>query len=277
MRVPVQSARLRGLFQLPLPYALALALPLTLAASALTGCTPDIGDSCALSTDCDSDGTRVCDTAEPGGYCTVLNCTGNELGSVCPDNALCVLFEPNVPGCPISGRVTGRTGESQCRKTCTSNSDCRADYFCRLPQSAPWNAEILDPDQTAAICLPLLVFIDGGTSPVSYGYDGSPDAVPPVCNSIGPAYDAGWPALDAAVDAGADAAPDSGKKNLDAGHKDGGKADAKSDAKSDAKGDAKVDATLDAGHGDSGKLDAAKTDAGVDASKDASHDAPDAG
>jgi hypothetical protein len=240
----------------------------------LTGCTPDIGDSCVLSTDCASDGTRVCDTSEPGGYCTVLNCTGNNLGSVCPDNALCVEFFPNVPGCPDSVRSQSRTGISECRDTCSSDSDCRTDYFCRSPLVAPWNAEILDTDQTALICIPLLVFIDGGTSPVSYGYTGAADAVPPVCQATGPSFDAGFPPLDAAADAGSDAQP----KKPDAG-------------KRDAATDAKKDSTVDAGHAD-GATDGARDgaegghrDGGVDgsvdgakdASSDAVHDAADAG
>jgi hypothetical protein len=81
----------------------------------LTGCTPVIGDSCVLSTDCASDGTRVCDTSEPGGYCTVLNCTGNALGAVCPDYAVCIDFQPNVPGCPANVRSPSRTSYSECR------------------------------------------------------------------------------------------------------------------------------------------------------------------
>ena len=82
-----------------------------------------------------------CDTSEPGGYCTVLNCTGNNLGSVCPDNAICVLFNPNVPGCPFSARSPSRISESQCRNTCSTNSDCRTDYICALPSAPPWSAE----------------------------------------------------------------------------------------------------------------------------------------
>jgi hypothetical protein len=243
----------------------------------LTGCTPVIGDSCTLSTDCASDGTRVCDTSEPGGFCTVLNCTGNELGSLCPDNALCVEFFPNVQGCPLDVRSPARTSISECRNTCGNDSDCRTDYFCRSPLAPPWSARILDTEQTATICLPLLVFVDGGTSSVNYGYDGSLDAVPPVCQSTGPSFDAGFPPLDAG-DAGSDAASDAAEK------------DAATDAKRDAAADAKRDATLDAGHGDAG-ADAAKDgpkEGAVDGSRDAAgaakdaasdvvHDAADAG
>src|SRR6516164_4737254 len=50
----------------------ALALPM--ASLAATGCTPKIGDKCILSTDCSQQGTLVCDTSQPAGYCTQLNC-----------------------------------------------------------------------------------------------------------------------------------------------------------------------------------------------------------
>jgi hypothetical protein len=239
MRLPFPSGRLPA----------ALFVVVGAAGSAwLTGCTPVIGDSCTLSTDCASDGTRICDTAEPGGYCTVLNCTGNSLGAVCPDYAVCINFEPNVPGCPASVRTTARTAFGECRNTCSKDSDCRTDYFCRAPNSAPWSAQILDPDPTAKICLPLLVFVDGGTSSVNYVYDGAADAVPAVCQPVGPSFDAGFSSPDAAIDGGA--ARDAG----DAGAHDGA---------TDAKPDAKIDAAFDAGH-----------DAGMDAAKDA---APDAG
>jgi len=266
MRLPVSRSWLTAA-----PFVVAAVL----GSAWLTGCTPDIGDSCTLSTDCASDGTRVCDTSEPGGYCTVLNCTGNNLGSVCPDNALCVEFFPNEPGCPSSVRAPSATEFAECRDTCSDDSDCRTDYFCRSPLVAPWNARILDTDQTAKICIPLLVFIDGGTSPTGYGYYGAPDAVPPVCGNVGPVFDAGFPPLDAAVDARADA------KEHDAG-------------KRDAASDAKHDSTVDAGH--DGATDGAKdgskdgardggvdgahdgaTDGAKDGSPDAVHDAADAG
>ena len=244
-------------FPLPRSWASVVSLAAALAAGSwLTGCTPKIGDSCALSTDCASDGTRVCDTSEPGGFCTVINCTGNALGSQCPDNALCVNFLPNEPGCPRQVRSPAATAVSECRDTCGSDSDCRTDYYCRDPRLPPWSAQILDPEQVVTICLPLLVFVDGGTSSVNYGYDGSLDAVPPVCQSTGPSFDAGFPPLDAG-DAGVDAAADAEKK----------------DAAKDAASDAKHDATLDAG-GDAGKGDAAP-DAAKDAAHDGSADAPD--
>jgi hypothetical protein len=229
-------------------WLVAAVLPSAVAMGPLTGCTPSIGDSCALSTDCASDGTRVCDTAEPGGYCTVLNCTGNNLGSTCPDNALCVLFNDNVPGCPFSARSPARTGQAECRNSCNTDSDCRASYLCASPLSPPWSAEILDPNQTIKVCLPALSFVDGGIGSTNYGYDGALDAIPPVCQANGPTFDAGFPPLDAGVDGAPDAAPDVHAPDA---APDVHAVDAGKDAPParDAGSDAHHDATLDAGPG----------------------------
>ena len=43
-------------------------------ASVLAGCSAEIGDDCSNSTDCSSTGDRLCDTTQPGGYCTLFNC-----------------------------------------------------------------------------------------------------------------------------------------------------------------------------------------------------------
>src|SRR5580692_821298 len=71
---------------LAVPAALALGL-------GLSGCTPKIGDHCAQNTDCSLQGTIVCDTSAPDGYCTVFNCIPDS----CLDKAACVEFGGNVP------------------------------------------------------------------------------------------------------------------------------------------------------------------------------------
>src|SRR5215467_3309463 len=88
---------------------------------ALAGCTPSIGDKCTLSTDCSIRGDRLCDTSQPGGYCTIFNCRGN----LCPDEAACVLFNAAVQGCAYSDRAPSRTGRTFCIAQCQSESDCR--------------------------------------------------------------------------------------------------------------------------------------------------------
>jgi hypothetical protein len=236
-----------------------------LLALAAVGCTPQIGDSCALSTDCASDGTRVCDTSEPGGYCTILNCTGNELGSACPLGSICVQFGAAVPGCPYNAQQPSPVAQSFCMFGCGNNSDCRASYSCRSPSGPPWNAVILDPTQTSKVCMTDLWFIDGGVSPENQGYTGPLDAMSPVCQATGPSFDAGFPPDDASFDAGFDAGSDAGKH--DAGKHDAGTRDASSDAKPDS---TVHDGGLpDGAQHDGGSSDGAATDARADGAHDA--------
>jgi hypothetical protein len=122
-------------------------------AALATGCTAHIGSSCTQPTDCSAEGDRVCDVAQPGGYCTVLNCLGSA-GSACPDNAVCVEFQVAVPGCPYDDYESpARTGLSFCMEHCGSNSDCRDGYVCTDPRKAPWDGAILDNDQSLSVCI----------------------------------------------------------------------------------------------------------------------------
>ncbi len=182
-----------------------LRLGLALVAFA-AGCTPSIGDKCALSTDCSPQGDRLCDTSQPDGYCTVFNCSGDS----CPDKAACVLFNASVPGCGYNDRSGGggsRVARSFCNARCFSQSDCRGGYICVDPRKPPWSASILDDDQTQLVCLV-----------VPPGYDPDAAAPPvstaPVCGPTGPdvpPIEAGAPHVvgDAGIgDAGADAPAD---------------------------------------------------------------------
>jgi hypothetical protein len=171
-----------------------------LGALVLLGCTPSVGDSCQLSTDCGSTGQLVCDTSQYGGYCTVVDCLAN----ACPDNAGCINFYPSVPGCGYDDRLPSRLAQSFCMATCSSNSDCRAEYVCASPSGSPWFAMIADDNQQELVCLPLppTSSVGGVSKP-----DIDPDAA--VCQLNGPTYDAGFPPLpdatapDALADAGA--------------------------------------------------------------------------
>ena len=87
-----------------------------LALAALAGCAPAIGDSCESSVDCSGNGDRICDTAQPRGYCTVSGCEPD----TCPDGALCVEWR----GTP------DRTAVRFCMKKCGSDSGCRDGYSC---------------------------------------------------------------------------------------------------------------------------------------------------
>jgi hypothetical protein len=195
-------------------------------ALALAGCSPEIGDACTLSTDCSIRGDRLCDTAQPGGYCTQFNCGPGS----CPDEAHCVLFDAAIPGCGFddrAGRTGSRVARSFCVYTCGSNVDCRPGYTCADPRTAPWNARILDGDQSRQGCLVSPLLDDAGV-PVE-----TPDASapPPVCGPVAPdvppiptldaAADAAAPPLDAGADAADAATPDAGADaGADAG--DGG-------------------------------------------------------
>ena len=92
-------------------------------------------------------GTLICDPTQPGGYCTQVNCTMN----LCPNEAACVEFNAVLPGCAYNDRagpMGSRTGEAFCMQQCFKQSDCRAGYECVSPLGPPWNARILDDDQT---------------------------------------------------------------------------------------------------------------------------------
>jgi len=68
--------------------AFALALAVALGAAA---CGKQIGDGCQTATDCSPNGGRICDLAQPGGYCTILGCDE----TTCPSEATCIRFFPS--------------------------------------------------------------------------------------------------------------------------------------------------------------------------------------
>jgi hypothetical protein len=178
----------------------------------LSGCKPEIGDRCTTSTDCSARGDRLCDTSQPGGYCTQLNC---QRGS-CADEASCVLFGSSLPGCAYddrAGTYGSRVARSFCMARCASNEDCRAGYTCAEPREAPWSAVILDDDQSKRSCLPSPVTPASGASP---GVNPPSSGAAPVCGPIAPPVsdidasapgplDAGTGSGDAGKDVGADA------------------------------------------------------------------------
>jgi hypothetical protein len=59
-------------------------------ALALASCGKQIGDSCQTAADCDPNGARICDLAQPGGYCTILGCDE----TTCPSEAACIRYFP---------------------------------------------------------------------------------------------------------------------------------------------------------------------------------------
>ena len=186
----------------------------TLSLALLAGCTPEIGDKCLLSTDCSQRGDRLCDTSQPDGYCTVFNCTTNS----CPDEAACVTFGTNIPGCSVNDRGVARSARSFCVASCGRDSDCRSGYVCDDPRSAPWLGAIMDNNQDRRVCL----VAASGIAPVASGNA-------PVCQSAAPEAGAFVPS-----EAGGDASST-------------GAEDAGADSASDAAQDSGVDAALDSG------------------------------
>jgi hypothetical protein len=114
------------------------------AALALSGCPRRIGDGCTQNIDCSLNADRTCDLAQLGGYCTIRQCDPNR----CPDNAMCIEFDSNVP----------RLARRYCMSTCNTNGDCRGGYMCARPTVGP-----------------------DGTCPT---YDPATQASAPVCNKL---------------------------------------------------------------------------------------------
>ena len=183
-----------------------------------------------LSTDCSLSGDRLCDTSQPGGYCTIFNCRGN----LCPNRAACVLFNANVQGCGFDDRSPSRTGRTFCMGQCSDDSDCRSGYVCTDPRTAPWRAVILDDNQLQRVCI---------VPPLDKMVSSMPDAL--VCGPSNPEFDAAptppTPVSEAGVDASADAGVDA---TVDAGS---GASDAGDDAADAGSSDANVFDAADAG------------------------------
>lgn len=197
------------------PYLLVAVLAL---AAVAVGCKPKIGDSCSISTDCSINGDRLCDTTQPGGYCTMFNC---EPGTCPIDEAVCVAFYDTICQDP---RATPRFERTFCMARCDDDSDCRGGYAC-IDMGA--NVIDLNPPTRKVCMVP--------PAPPTAGDAGASEAGSSVC---GPPSDAGgWPDAidlqDAPAGDGSDAGGDASS-------------DATGDASTDAGGDASTDAASDA-------------------------------
>jgi hypothetical protein len=143
-----------------------------------SGCTPEIGDECNTAIDCSALGERLCDTHQPGGYCTIFNCEPD----TCPDEASCVAFNIQLdPACGLAddGRE-GRFGKTFCMFVCEENDDCRAGYECVRPfDKFDGNATVVDRDteednpEDTKMCLVAASVPEPPTE--------SPDEPPPAC------------------------------------------------------------------------------------------------
>jgi hypothetical protein len=149
------------------PASLAALLPVALLVAA---CGSDIGDGCSDNIDCATDGTRICDRSQIGGYCTVFGCDANS----CPDGSVCAEFftaafldtpcdpatedavDPAVDAtddcttqevCLSSGFCARPSlGQRFCVKRCGGDGDCRGGYECR--STGTFGAQVvLDPQR----------------------------------------------------------------------------------------------------------------------------------
>ncbi|NOZ01353.1 MAG: hypothetical protein GXP54_05625 [Deltaproteobacteria bacterium] len=75
----------------------------------LSACGRDIGDDCSTNVDCGTG--RICDTSQPGGYCTISPCRPD----YCPGASICVEFTPD---------------DAYCMQGCEADEECRQGYEC---------------------------------------------------------------------------------------------------------------------------------------------------
>ncbi len=107
-----------------------------------SGCSPRIGDGCSNPGNCSINGDRACDIAQPGGYCTVIDC----LPDRCPDNAVCVRFNPQ----------PARRATVACMRACSGDGDCRSEYQCLSIEdlaATGLEAEITDTGRGPRFCV----------------------------------------------------------------------------------------------------------------------------
>jgi hypothetical protein len=145
----------------------------TLAISAMvaSGCARKVGDECTTAADCNPNGTRSCDSSQPGGYCTIQGC--NETS--CPDESACIRYFPaqylTKPCTPTPPPATGCAADEfclpeglcaqlsqelrYCAKTCSSGDDCRAGYECRLAGTRGSVAFTSDLNPNVHFCAPV--------------------------------------------------------------------------------------------------------------------------
>jgi hypothetical protein len=139
------------------------ALVVAVVLGAGTGCKPKIGDACTTALECSSLGDRLCDTTQPGGYCTQFGCQPDG----CPSEAACIVFRSSIdPACGTAddGKY-GRFSQSFCMIVCESTTDCREGYACALP--ADRDALLLDQTKDNPASVKVCIAIATLTTPPS--------------------------------------------------------------------------------------------------------------
>ncbi len=119
---------------------------LSLLLGTLSGCLPKIGADCITDQDCSPAGDRLCDTTQPGGYCTIADCDSN----TCPEKeSVCVSFNTSRS---TQGACENRSQPSPhrrnfCMALCDSSDDCRSGYACiDMREDNTWTAAVITED-----------------------------------------------------------------------------------------------------------------------------------
>lgn len=90
-------------------------------------------------------GDRSCDLSQPGGYCTIADCSPGS----CGDEGRCVRFKPDDP----------RLSRDWCMARCGNSGDCdRDNYVCRSADQLNQGmesrvAETLDGRKSSKFCV----------------------------------------------------------------------------------------------------------------------------
>jgi hypothetical protein len=104
-----------------------LALILAGLAAPVAGCDSEVGDSCSANVDCSSNGDRLCDSSQPGGYCTVEGCSATS----CPEGSVCVAFFPtSTLVTPCDPATEDRLGAADATDDCAFHEVCLTSGFC---------------------------------------------------------------------------------------------------------------------------------------------------
>ncbi|MBN1612170.1 MAG: hypothetical protein JW940_36400 [Polyangiaceae bacterium] len=145
---------------------------LCLCVAIAAGCQPEIGDSCHISDDCSQQGDRLCDTTQPGGYCTKFNCEPD----ACPEEATCVAFtRASLQSSACDNSPTALAGRRTfCMRRCKKDSDCRSGYECGDvgEPSNDWGASVVDQERAGRrVCIVPVqtVAVKGGEDAVCFG------------------------------------------------------------------------------------------------------------
>jgi hypothetical protein len=209
--------------------------------SLAAGCSRKIGDACTISTDCSVTGDRLCDTTEPGGYCTQFNCEPNS----CPDDSVCVLFADNT--CTAATQSI-RFRRTFCMATCESDGDCRAGYRCLDMTREPGRSVVdLDP-RSLTVCI---VPQSSAPAPTVAAEE------PAICGPAPLPSDGG---------AGSEAAADAPSESSDASSSSEASSSEASSSEASSSEASDADAALPDGSAEGAALDAPRADAVTDAS-----------